>query len=149
MNNRGTIVVFEAILIFSVWLLLLLHAWTFSADRVTLGTEQRNTHELEQRLIEWSNSLVLTHHPTHAWKGCATFSEEKRRAISHRIPSSCLDAWKNIPPEEEWIYRIQTRNQNQLTIYYEKENPPLTCIGIQRPIHLDEEPALLEVTGCA
>lgn len=144
--RRGYIFTLESMGLFAAWMMLLLFAWQYAGQTMNHATDEQKIRERERTALETTDAL-LQHHSIQPWKGCAKFSEEKRRETPYLVEKKCLEKLKNNPPPEG-VTRLVL-----YTPFGSQElaggETPGECIILRRPFLLEGmTPSALEVSVC-
>lgn len=144
--RRGYIFTLEAMGIFAAWMILLLFTWQYAGQTMNTIAEEQKMHAKERIALETLDAL-LQHHSIQPWKGCAMFSEEKKREIPYAVEKKCLEKLNTQPiPEGITQLTLHTPNGIQPLAGSEKGEG---CIIIRRPFLLEgKTPSTLEVSAC-
>lgn len=109
-------------------------------------TEEQQIQERERIVIETIDEL-LQHHSTQPWKGCAQFSEDKKREIPYAVEEKCLEKLKTtlLPKGITQLVLHAPTGPQKLAGNEAQGN----CTIVRRPFLLNGiTPSALEVSVC-
>jgi len=144
--RRGYIFTLESMGIFAAWMMLLFFAWQHAGDTMnTIKSEQ--IIQARERIAAETLDALIQHHSNQPWKGCAQFSEEKKREQPYMVEKKCLEKLKTtMLPTKITRLMLHTPTGSHKLAGGESTNH---CTILRRPILLDQTtPSVLEVSVC-
>lgn len=150
--NRGFMHALESIPVFLIWMILLAGIWQHAAFVVNERADEWKMEKAAERARMRSDILVHKHGET-PWFGCATFSEEKKRAMDYWVEQSCLEKLDENAPGD--IVHAGFRNAATSIVFLDQNkmndaNATMQCAGAITPIILfpAHQMGVLDVVAC-
>lgn len=143
-NNKGAIFSLDALISFSITLVILLLFISTVTQNYSAQKENLLNYYLEEKTLMVIDSLVKNNNPENFLLGACITDTDKKRIKSNELSLLQLTNVKPFELKEFFVKQITWKDNVKLLSEKESHN----CITMQRFVLIDSERDIILLTGC-